>query len=62
MLYTILSTVKIATLPVLIVLMTGGLSEHAHAWFPESTMETDILMTLDTLEPFDDEAECLIIS
>ena len=55
--HPILNMMKIATLTVLMVFLTGSAFESVHASFTEATLDTDIVMTLDTLVPFDDEAE-----
>ena len=57
MLHPTLNMMKIATLTALLVFLTGSVFESVHASFTEATLDTDIIMTLDTLVPLDDEAE-----
>ena len=55
--YPILNTFKTCALTGLIVLFTGALWGNVHSASAETTMDSDIVMTIDTSRSFNDEAE-----
>ncbi len=55
--YTTSNTVKTFALAGLTVLFIGVSLGNIHSAFAETVMDTDIIMTIDTSESFNDEAE-----
>ncbi len=57
--YTISNTVKTLPLAGLMIIFIGVSLGNIHSAFAETAMNTDIIMTIDTSESFNDEAELI---